>query len=124
MSNNFENGRGFKLGYESTDVAPDTTYRIGVCGGSFTTQNGFFTSPSFPDKYTNNEDCVYTISQPNGTSIRIMFMSMDMEMSWNQCYDYLEIRDGRYGYSPLLGKLCGNDIPAPVQSTQNNVWIK
>ena len=86
-SNNFENGRGFQFGYKSTYVAPDMTYRIGECGGNFTTKNGLFTSPSFPDKYPNNEDCVWTISRNKGSLIRIVFMSMDVEMTntdfWN-----------------------------------------
>ena len=123
-SNNFENGRGFQFGYKSTYVAPDMTYRIGECGGNFTTKSGLFTSPSFPEKYPINVDCVWTISRPNGSLIRIEFMSMDMEMVWSQCYDYVEIRDGASESSPLLGKVCGDDIPTPQLSTQNNLWIR
>ena len=125
VSNNIETGLGFKFGYESTNVAPDITYRVGECGGNFTTQTGIFTSPSFPDKYPSTADCVYTISRPNGTLIRITFMSMDLEGSdWLGCQDYLEIRDGKFGDSSLLDKVCSNDIPAPIMSTQNNVWMR
>ena len=100
------------------------SYHIGACGGSFTTPNGILTSPSYPDNYPNNADCVYTISQPTGTAIVLTFYSMDIEDDSSCDYDYLEIVDGSSADSPLLGKLCGREIPAPIQSTQNQVWMK
>ena len=45
-------------------------------------------------------------------------------VDWWVCYDYLEIRDGSADDSPPLGKLCGRDIPASIQSSQNHLWIK
>ena len=39
-------------------------------------------------------------------------------------FDYLEIRDGSAETSPLLAKLCGKEIPAFIQSNQNQVWMK
>lgn len=39
--------------------------------------------------------------------------------------DYLEIRDGKYGYSPLIGKFCDSNIPKlPIQSSGQHMWIK
>ena len=117
---------GFKLEYESTNVS-QWSYNFGACGGSFTTKQGIFTSPSYPDNYPYNADCTYNISQPNGTVILLNFLSMDMEYDdyWcGGCCDYLEIRDGPSADSPLLDKLCVSDIPAPVQSSQNQLRIK
>ena len=99
------------------------TYRIGECGGNFTTPNGVLTSPAYPDNYPNNADCVYTISHPNDIVV-LTFHSMDIYSSYSCSFHYLEIRDGSSDASPLLAKLCGNNIPAPIQSTQNQVWIK
>ena len=100
------------------------TCRIGACGGSFTTPNGILTSPSYPDNYPINANCVYTISQPTGTVIVLIFRSMEIEKDYTCRYDYLEIREGSSAASPLLGRLCGSQIPATVQSTQNQVWMK
>ena len=105
------------------------THRIGQCGGIFATPNGILTSPSYPDNYPSYADCVYTISQPTDTAIVMTFHSMDIEIGfanrvWTCRWDYLEIRDGISAASPLLGKLCGNEIPAPIQSSQNQVWMK
>ena len=38
--------------------------------------------------------------------------------------DYLEIRDGSSQESPLIDYLCGDEIPAPILSTQSNVWMR
>ena len=90
----------------------------------FTTPNGILTSPSYPQKYQNYEDCFYTILRPNGTVIDISITSMDIEWHSTCYYDYLEIRDGGSEQSEVLTKLCGDEIPNPIQSTQNEVWIR
>ena len=99
----------------------------GECGGLFTFPFGSVTSPSYPDNYPDNADCIYTISQPTGTVILLNFLSMDIETdNWeNSCNtDYLEIREGSSAASPLLAKLCGSEIPAPIQSSRSQLWMK
>lgn len=125
-SNYFGNGQGFQVAYESTDVTPEKTYRIGECGGSFYTPNAILTSPLYPYRYPNNSDCIYTISQPTGTVVNITFSAFDVHQFTHLTYvsDYLEIRDGSSEDAPLIGTLYGNTIPAPIQSTQNKMWMK
>ena len=130
-SNYFYNGLGFELGYESSDVS-QWNYSSGTCGGNFTTPNGVITSPSFPDNYTEDMNCTYFISPLNKNNITIRFsvFNVDRVVFWGypdtECEysDYLEIRDGSSGESPLLIKQCGNEIPAPIQTSQNHVWIR
>ena len=38
-------------------------------------------------------------------------------------YDYVELRDGLYGFSSLLGRFCGRRPPSTVQSTGRAMWI-
>ena len=102
------------------DESEEFCKHAGAYGGNFSDQNGIIYSPSYPSIYPDNADCTYTISQPNGHVILLNFLSMDTE----ECYDYLEIRDGPSDVSPLLGKLCGSEIPAPIQSSQNQLWMK
>ena len=121
-------GLGFQILYESVIGLPQTTYRSGACGGTFTTTYGTFTSPSYPKNYPDMAECFYTISQPTGFVISVNFLAMDIvKFRWESTcrYDYLDIRDGPSGDSPpLVDKLCGSDIPAPIQSTQNHLWMK
>ena len=112
--------------YESTNVS-QWSYNFGACGGSFKTQNGILTSPSYPGNYPDNVECTYTISQALGTVIMLKFLSLDTEKSSSsdKCYDYLEIRDGMSDTSPLLmDKLCGSEIPTPIESNKNTLWVK
>ena len=131
FSNSLANGFGFQLEYESINVS-QWTFRISECGGIFTTPKGILTSPSYPSKYPDNANCVYTISQPNDRVILLNILSMDMVChSWDAYYpysysysDYLEIRDGPSNNSPILDKLCDSEIPASIQSRHNQLWMK
>ena len=128
FSNYVASGLGFQLAYESTNVS-QWSYGSGACGGNFSTLNGILASPSYPDNYPNNADCIYTISQQTGTVILLNFLSMDIQIcTHNWCdpcfFDYLEIRDGPSADSSLLERLCGSEIPAPIQSSQNQLWMK
>ena len=98
---------------------------IGSCGGNFTAPNKLLASPSYPDQYPEEADCLYIISQPTGTVILLIVLSLDIDCS-EECVDYwdfLEVRDGPSEASPVLGRLSGSDIPVPIQSSQNQVWM-
>ena len=84
FSNYFGSGQGFQLKYHELNGTPLTTYRIGACGGSFTTSKGILTSPSYPLNYPNDADCIYTVSQPNGTYVSISFLTIDIDCSDTQ----------------------------------------
>ena len=122
-SNYFETALGFKLAYNKSEVS-QWSYKVGDCSGSFDTQNGMLSSPSYPDTYPSSKDCVYTISQPVGNAIVLKFASIDIQKSDNCKYDSLEVRDGISNDSPLLGRLCGREIPVPIQTSQNKLWMK
>lgn len=114
----------------------DEPYTCGLCGGNFTTPKGILTSPSYPEIYPNNIDCVYTITQPKSTSILLNVNILNTE----QDSDIIEIRDGSSEFSPLLAEISGLDIggkislpnsqakitrfPIILRSSQRKMWIK
>ena len=118
-------GHGFQLQYESTDES-SWTHRTGECGGDFTTPHGILTSPSYPDTYPDNSDCIYNISQPYGTSIMLIIHSLNIEEAASCQYDYLEINYDASG--ALSDKHCGyyspTSFPQTLQTTSNHVWMK
>ena len=98
---------------------------LGSCGGEFTDANGHMSSPSYPKIYPAYADCIYNISQPTGTVILLNCLYMDMQIEQLGCTgDYLDIRDGTSGASPLLAKLCGNENPTPIMSSQNELLLR
>ena len=122
MSNYFESGLGFQMRYESANVT-QRSYNSGSTLG-FTTQNGIITSPLYPSNYPDNTDRIYTISQSTGTVILLNFVFVDVENHSSCGYDYLEIRDGPSEASTILDTICGSQTPAPIQSSQNKLWMK
>ena len=111
--------------YKKIHGAPNVTYSIGACGGNFTTLKGILTTPAYPWNYPNDVDCIYTISQPNGTYISMSILSMDIDCEGTPS-DYMEIKDGNSENSPLIAKSCGNGshFPESIQTSQNHLSIR
>ena len=101
-----------------------TTSSSATCGGSYGSLSGAIESPSYPNPYPDNADCIYTISLPTGTVIGLSTEVFNVEYVSDCRYDSLEIRDGGSEYSPSLGKFCGTDLPSSIQSTQNHMWMR
>uniref|UniRef100_A0A0K0E7P8 CUB domain-containing protein n=1 Tax=Strongyloides stercoralis TaxID=6248 RepID=A0A0K0E7P8_STRER len=96
-----------------------------------------FASPRYPSLYPSNIDCVRIIYAPSGYDIILTFKNIfqiessyletlkdskiDLFFKDNTKYnnpmiqycpnDYLTIRDGRFSFSPLIARLCGNKLP-------------
>ena len=111
---------GFQLEYSTIALFTD-------CGGDYTNASGYLTSPSYPNSYPHPADCIYLISQPNGTLVNISFITMDVNcQKTHSSYDYIEMRDGNSENSPLMGIFCGDggNVPAFMQTTQNHLRIR
>ena len=50
-------------------------------------------------------------------------MMLSMEYHSSCRYDYVEVRDGDSINSRVIGRFCGNNRPAPVQSSGNSLHI-
>ena len=98
---------------------------VSSCGGNHTQASGLLTSPSYPNLYPIGRDCIYLISQPNGTYINVTFINMDISCHASGS-DNIEMRDGITEDSPLIVSFCGNlnNTPGYLQTTQNNLWIR
>ena len=95
------------------------------CGGNYTDASAFIVSPSYPHPYPRLMDCIYLITQPNGTYVNISFFIMDINCNAAGS-DYIELRDGNTQDSHLMAKFCGNgsNVPALMQTTQHNLRIR
>ena len=111
------------------------THFLGSCGGDFKEASGHLSSPSYPREYPAHTDCLFTISLPEETFLKLDILNFGfgglgpwrLNISvdkWRVGDDYLEIRDGDSDVSPLIGKFFGENIPHSLQSTQNKLWIR
>ena len=73
-----------------------------------------FASPQYSHEYPQELTCFRTITADHGYFVRIDFrdrFNVEPPSNEGNCdYDYLEIRDGDQGYSPLIGMNLYNDI--------------
>ncbi|KAI1888818.1 hypothetical protein AGOR_G00172670 [Albula goreensis] len=109
---------GFSASYVSINATTD-------CSELFTSPTGVLTSPNYPSNYPVNRQCIYRIVVGVNMQIMLNFTSFYLEGTFPHCsYDYVEIRDGGYETSPLIGKYCANQRPPLLVSHSNRLWIK
>ncbi|VVC39263.1 EGF-like, conserved site,EGF-like calcium-binding domain,CUB domain,EGF domain,EGF-like calcium- [Cinara cedri] len=108
---------GFMLSYVSLNKAQ-------ACGGNFFTVEGFIESPKFPDKYPSHKDCTWVINLPVTNQIELNISQFELETSTACRFDFLEIRNGGYSTSPLIGKFCGTMILPIISSIGNSLFIR
>uniref|UniRef100_A0A1I7S191 CUB domain-containing protein n=1 Tax=Bursaphelenchus xylophilus TaxID=6326 RepID=A0A1I7S191_BURXY len=95
-----------------------------------------FASPFFPSKYPPNTECIRTIHAPPGYDIVFRFSDVfQIEASYEDSLnhpnaiaqhcpnDFLEIRDGRYSFSPLVGRFCGMRPPPEIRAQSGYAWL-
>ena len=121
-SDHGETGKGFKLEYHT--VEEGGTYRLGECGGKYTTPHGLLTSPSYPENYPDLANCTYIVTLLPEIYIKLTIFVIDVHCSPGS--DYLEIRDGNSENSPLMIRFCGNgtNVPSYLKTSQNSVWMR
>ncbi|XP_063542749.1 uncharacterized protein LOC134751294 [Cydia strobilella] len=75
--------------------------------------------------YTSNTTCFTTIEAEEGQVIELTFVDVfEIEYSAECVNDYLEIRNGKFGYARPEYRYCGKDFPPQVTSTGPYLWLK
>lgn len=87
-----------------------------------------FYSPGYPRNYPAGIKCFRTLEASYNYFVRVDFrdfFKIEPPSNENRCeYDYLEIRDGDQGYSPLIGKYCGDNFPPVITSSGTSLWLR
>ena len=82
------------------------------------------TSPNYPTDYNNNHRCSVVIRFSQGQRVSMQFLAFNLEPHSSCGYDWLEVRDGDTESADLIGsKLCGEQIPEPIISSGNALYV-
>ena len=82
-----------------------TVYCVTVapgCGGEYTSNNGTIISPNYPNPYTDDSECVWTVTVDPGDVISLNFTNMDIEQHQSCRYDYVEVSSSTPKHLPLI----------------------
>uniref|UniRef100_A0A3B4AL78 Uncharacterized protein n=1 Tax=Periophthalmus magnuspinnatus TaxID=409849 RepID=A0A3B4AL78_9GOBI len=90
------------------------------CGGDLKAPSGIILSPGWPELYKEALNCEWIIEAPPGYPIKIIFDKFRTEVN----YDVLEVRDGRFPSSPLIGSYQGTQVPQFLISTSNFLYLQ
>ncbi|XP_063851508.1 protein tolkin-like [Scylla paramamosain] len=114
-----------KIGYE---LHSDGKRCEDACGGRIDYPNGTINSPSFPDFYPVNKNCIWEIIAPPQYRITLNFTHFDLEgnnVSQDCEYDSVDIRS-KLGVTEMRkhGVFCGQSLPYLITSEGNSLRIE
>ena len=59
---------------------------------------------------------------PGGSAVRLSFSSFNLE-AYGCAYDWVELRNGLHGNSPIIGKFCGSSTPPPQVAYSGSMQV-
>ncbi|XDB48156.1 hypothetical protein AB1E18_001739 [Capra hircus] len=80
---------------------------------------GVILSPGFPGNYPSNMDCSWKIALPVGFGAHIQFLNFSTEPN----HDFIEIRNGPYETSRMMGRFSGSELPSALLSTSHETTV-
>ncbi|XP_070324528.1 CUB and sushi domain-containing protein 2 isoform X4 [Odocoileus virginianus] len=92
---------------------------IAQCGGAVEDMEGVILSPGFPGNYPSNMDCSWKIALPVGFGAHIQFLNFSTEPN----HDFIEIRNGPYETSRMMGRFSGSELPSALLSTSHETTV-
>jgi len=94
-----------------------------ACSKTLVESSGFILSPQYPGFYAPKSHCTWLITAPDRHVVRLEVIDLQLEHDPRCATDYLEIIDGNNFQEQRLGKFCGEEIPALIESRSNTVMI-
>lgn len=97
-----------------------------ACGGVIAAVNGTIISPSFPELYPPNKNCVWEIIAPPQYRITMNFTHFDLEGNNHDCeYDSVDVRS-KLGDIEVRkhGVFCGAHLPPVITSDGNSLRVE
>lgn len=103
-------------------IQTNKLYKCPSCGATHQESSGTI---SFNSTRGVVKQCQWRISAGYGETLFLNITSLDTGNTSDACSNsFLEIRDGHFKKSPLIGRYCGTTVPLPIESTGNRLWLE
>lgn len=101
------------------------SYYFLECGRTFQANAATFSSPTHVGKNITEgtEKCEWRITATHGERIILNITELDIKKSPDCKSDFIEIRDGYWHKSELLGRYCGTGRIDPMTSTGSRMLV-
>ena len=83
---------------------------------SLESETGTLASYNYPLPYDDSIECVWFIRTDTDHRIELSFDFFNLSGSSDCTEDYVEVRNGHWDTSDLVGKFCGSNEPASITS--------
>lgn len=94
------------------------------CGGWFHGPSGVLKSPGYPQKYTRNTECVWTIELEPSYHLNFTFIGrFDIEMHSSCLRDYLLIEEWINDDWVTINRFCGLVIPKEIKTQSHKARV-
>uniref|UniRef100_A0A3P8WFG0 CUB domain containing protein 2 n=1 Tax=Cynoglossus semilaevis TaxID=244447 RepID=A0A3P8WFG0_CYNSE len=94
-----------------------------MCGGVLKGLSGVISSPGYPQEYSNNADCSWTIHVSNTSVVSLVFIDFQLENNEGCNFDFVALFDGPTVTHRHLGNYCGADRPPNIVTTSNQLLV-
>nr|XP_045607843.1 signal peptide, CUB and EGF-like domain-containing protein 1 [Procambarus clarkii] len=93
-----------------------------ACGGYVGELSGVFETPNYPGDYPDNARCTWVVKPAKGR--RVLVVVPEIQLSHDQCGDYLVLRKSKSAYSAVTFETCSSvDRPVVFTSRSRRLWV-
>lgn len=98
------------------------SYNTYDCGGIINQQQGFLSSPGYPNKPSQSLECAWFIKVDRDQTINLTIT--DISLGNNCDINFIAIYNGEGPSHPRIGKYCKTNKPDFIISQSHSLWIE
>ncbi|KAJ8930430.1 hypothetical protein NQ314_016756 [Rhamnusium bicolor] len=98
------------------------SYNTHQCGGISKRQQGYISSPNFPNKPSKTVECAWLVKVDNEQAINLTIIDINLGSDCEK--SFLSVYNGALPTHPRIGKYCHDTKPETIISQSNSLWVE